>query len=231
MSSSKDTLSTIGKKFLMGLTGLALVVFVILHLAGNLLLLHPDSEPFNAYAHKLESFGNLLYVVEAALAAVFLIHAAAALSVTWGNRRARPVRYAKTAAAGGPSRRNISSVSMIYTGLILLAFLVWHLWDFKFGPGMAQGYMTQIDGERVRDLYRLVVEAYQNPIHVFSYVFVMLLLGVHVRHGFWSAFQSLGANHPRYTSIIYGVGAVLALILAVGFLGIPIWIYVRGGAL
>jgi succinate dehydrogenase / fumarate reductase cytochrome b subunit len=114
---------------------------------------------------------------------------------------------------------------MIFTGSILLLFIVGHVWTFKFGPGMAEGYVTMIDGEPSRDLYRLVIETFKNPVYVIGYTVVMALLGVHLRHGFWSAFQSLGAIKPSARKTMQSAGIVVALLLAVGFLSIPLYIY------
>ncbi|MEE8583513.1 MAG: succinate dehydrogenase cytochrome b subunit [Acidobacteriota bacterium] len=217
--------STISKKILMGATGLALVGFVIVHLAGNLLLLSPNPDHFNRYAYTLESMGTLLYAAEAGLALLFLLHIYSGITVSLHNRRARPERYKKSRRAGGVSRKSSSSTTMIWTGLILFAFLIWHLWEFKFGAGVEQGYAVQLASEVVRDLHRLVVESFKQEYFTALYVLVMILLGFHLRHGFWSAFQSLGVHHPRYTPLIYGLGVVLAVVLAVGFLFIPVWIY------
>ena len=122
---------------------------------------------------------------------------------------------------------------MVVTGLVLLIFVIVHLKMFKFGPGVEAEYvdvhLTEIHGEEVRDLYRLVEEKFSNVWTVIGYVAVMLLLGLHLRHGFWSAFQSLGIGYPRYAPLIYSVGIVFAIVMAVGFLLLPILIYLRGG--
>jgi succinate dehydrogenase / fumarate reductase cytochrome b subunit len=221
--------TTVAKKILMALTGLSLVVFVCVHLVGNLLLyVGPDA--FNMYAHKLMSLGGLLYVAEAILAAFFLVHMVMAIWITLGNWGARPDRYSVSAGQGSPSRMNISSKTMIWTGLILAVFTVIHLINFKFGPGIAEGYTVAMDGETVRDLYRLVAESFTREVYVVPYVLCMVLLGYHVRHGFWSAFQSFGVSHPRYTPVIYGIGVIAAIALGVGFLAIPIWFYIGGAA-
>jgi succinate dehydrogenase / fumarate reductase cytochrome b subunit len=224
--------SSVGKKFLTGITGLALCAFIVEHLSGNLLLLHKDPEPFNKFAHFLHSFGKFLIGLEVGLAAVFIVHIIAGVRIAMGKEKARPreMRYRYTANAGTPSRKSWGSVSMVFTGMVLLGFLIVHLRMFKFGPGIEAGYVTEIDGEQARDLYRLVEEKFQNLWIVIGYIAVMLLLGLHLRHGFWSAFQSLGMNHPRYTPVIYSAGILFAIVMAVGFLLLPIWIYFRGGA-
>ena len=148
--------------------------------------------------------------------------------------RPREMRYHKTVRARKPSRKSLASVSMIFTGPVLLAFLIFHLKMFKFGPEVAEGYidqqLTQIHGEKVRDIHRLAMEAFSNKWAVIGYVAVMLMLGLHLSHGFWSAFQSLGMDHPYYAPIIYSAGIVFAIVMAVGFLLLPVLIYFRGGA-
>jgi succinate dehydrogenase / fumarate reductase, cytochrome b subunit len=217
--------TSVGRKITTGLTGLGLVAFVVIHLAGNLSLF-VGSEAFNAYAHKLESLGPLLYLAEIGLIAVFVFHIIFTIAVTMQNKAARSNAYVTKGDAGKPSRKSLSSQTMIYTGLVLGAFVVWHVWMFKFGPGIPQGYVEVQHGEDYRDLYRLVSESFQNVWITAAYVFVMVLLGTHVRHGFWSAFQSLGAYHPRYTPLIYSAGVALAVLLAIGFLALPLYFYV-----
>jgi succinate dehydrogenase / fumarate reductase cytochrome b subunit len=231
MSTSRySILSTVGRKFLLAITGLCLFGFVIVHLIGNLLLLvGPDA--FNAYAHKLMSLGPALYVAEVILLAIFLIHMVTAIAVTWSNWKARPGRYEKSTNQGDPSRMTFSSKTMIWTGLVLLVFLIVHLITFKYGPGIAEGYVAELEGEQVRDLYRLVMEWFDNGLYVAYYVISMGLLGFHLRHGFWSAFQSLGGFHPRLTPLAYALGVAAGVALAVGFLGLPVWFYLGGGTL
>lgn len=209
----------------MGASGLALVGFLITHLAGNLLLFIPGGVAFNEYCQKLASFGPLLYVAEAGLAFVFVLHAVMAIRLKLENLSARGGKYQGLKSKGGPSRWNFASVNMAVTGIILLVFLILHVKQFKFGPSIAQGYVTQVKGTLDRDLYRLVVETFKDPIQVWLYVGVMLLLGAHLRHGFWSAFQSLGLMRPRFSSAIMVMGILIALIMAFGFLGIPLYIH------
>lgn len=229
MSGKSKGLSSVTKKIINGLTGLGLVVFVIVHLGGNLTLFSSNPDVFNNYAKKLHDLGLFLYIAEIGLLAVFIFHIVSAISVYMSKRKARESRYHKTANAGGMSKKSLSSVSMIYTGLILLAFVVWHVASLKFGPGIEQGYITELKGETARDLHRLVYEYFANPINVSLYVLVMILLGFHLRHGFWSAFQSLGASHPKYTPFINTAGYILAVVLALGFLFIPVWIFMKNG--
>jgi succinate dehydrogenase / fumarate reductase, cytochrome b subunit len=220
--------TTVGKKLLMGLTGLALVAFVIVHLIGNLLLLSPDPDIFNLYADRLMGLGWALITAEIILVLFFVVHIYTGVTVGLNNRKARPAKYEVFKSQGNPSRMNAASRSMLWTGLILAVFTVFHVWTFKFGPGIAEGYYVDLQEERIRDLRRLVADVFSRELYVIWYVSVMVLLGVHVSHGFWSAFQSLGANHPRFTPVMYAVGYAVAILLAVGFILIPLWIYFLG---
>ncbi len=217
--------STLSKKYLMALSGIFLVIFLASHLSANLQLLLIDSVPFNKYVKFLASFGGLLYVAEIGLLFLFVLHIVTAVRITITNRKARPIDYKIIQSKGGPTKNNLASRNMAITGMIILVFLVIHVWQFRLGPGIEMGYATEIDGKMARDLYRLVVEKFQNPLIVIFYSFTMIILGFHLRHGFWSAFQSLGLSHAKYNRMLYKVAVLVAVIFAVGFLIIPIWIY------
>jgi len=222
MSPIKHYSSTVGKKFVTGLAGLLLVAFLCVHLGGNLtLLVNPDL--FNTYTHHLESLGPLLYLAEIGLLALFIIHATLAIGVQLEKRRARPNAYAKTASKGGPSRQTLASRSMIVTGLILLVYLPLHVWMFKYNAGRPSPTVI-LDGREMRDLYTIVLIAFKQPLIAWGYAIVMGLLGFHLRHGFWSAFQSLGTLSPRLLPVFYGLGMVVAIILAGGFVILPLWL-------
>ena len=221
--------SSVGKKVLMAVTGLGMIVFLVAHLLGNLTLLTGNAESYNAYSHFLLSLGPLLYAIEIGLVLFLVVHAVDGVAVWLDKRKARPEGYAERAAAGGPSRMTLASRTMIWTGAVILVFTFVHLRTFKYGPGMEQGYVTTVNGVRMRDLYRLVVERFGHPGYVSFYVASMLLLGLHLRHGLWSAFQSLGVDHPRWTPLIWVAGALAAAVPALGYLAIPVWMYFRGG--
>ncbi len=210
----------------MGITGLALVGFIITHLAGNILLYSPNGELFNAYAQKLASYGFLLYIAEAGLAAFFLIHAITGIKLAFGAKAATPTKYAVSRSKGGDSKWGLASNNMAITGTMLLIFLILHVKHFKFGPGVEQGYVTTLaNGETARDLYRYVREEFKEGKEVFLYSIVMLALGFHLRHGVWSAIQSLGLTRENNTKKIYCLGGLIALLLGTGFLFIPLYIY------
>jgi len=216
--------SSVGNKILNGLTGLFLSLFVLGHLAGNTALFM-GPKPFNLYSDFLMSLGSLIIAIELGLVLIVLIHALAAVMVWISKLQGRPEKYSMVTNAGGESHKTWSSVTMIYTGVLIFAFIVYHVTTFKYGA-----YYTAVyNGKEVRDLYKLVVEAYSNPIIVVWYELIMILLGMHLRHGFWSAFQSLGVNHPKYSPIIKVVGWIIALVVSLGFLAIPLYLFITGG--
>jgi len=212
--------SPIGKKIITGVTGLGLTVFVILHMAGNLILF-ASPEAYNQLAHFLNSLGILLQGFESILLGLVIFHVAIAIAIQFNKQQARPINYNQFKSAGKPSKQTISSRTMIATGLVLLVFLVIHLLNFKFGTY----YPTVIKGVEMRDLARLVIEKFHHPAYAFGYIGAILLLGLHLRHGIWSGFQSLGAMNARLSPVIYAFGLVFAVAIALGFLILPLAIY------
>lgn len=213
--------TSIGTKVLIGATGLLLFAYLILHLLGNVLVfLGPET--FNGYSHLLIS-NPLLVPVEIGLGAIFFLHIYKTLTNYIANWRARPVKYHRTAWTGRPSRKSLASSTMIFSGLTVLAFVLIHLVQFKYGPGylVAQGQPEA----GVRDLYRLEVEVFGNVLNVVFYAFCMVVIGSHLWHGIASAFASLGADHPRLTPLLLRGGKVLATVIAVGFMVIPFWVF------
>jgi succinate dehydrogenase / fumarate reductase cytochrome b subunit len=215
----KPLSSSVGEKFLIAVTGLALFLYLVLHLAGNSLLFLGPTQ-FNGYAHLLIS-NPLIIPVEIGLAAIFVIHVWKTVVMWWRNRQARPAAYAQKKWAGYPSRKSLASTTMIYTGLFTVLFVVLHVWNFKYGP------TGEIEGQR--DLFGLVVRFFRNPLNVAFYEVALVLLGFHLWHGFSSAFESLGGDEPRYTPRVLLAGKVLALIIAGGFVIIPVWVFFSGG--
>lgn len=212
--------SSLGKKLLTGLTGLALSLFVLVHMVGNLTLF-AGRDAYNAYAHHLENWGILLYALEAILLVSVLVHAAIGFQIFVGRLRARPQLYDQYVSLGRPSLQSVSSRTMLLTGILLAAFLVSHLLRFKFGVQ----YTTQIHGETGRDLARLVIERFQNLAPTLGYTAILGLLGLHLRHGLWSALQSLGAMSDGLRPVLYMASTVLAAAIAIGYIGLPWAIY------
>jgi len=229
MSSFRKALTTsVGQKVLTALTGIALVGFVIVHLLGNLTLFAPSGDAFNTYAAQLDALGPLKIVAELGLVALFGVHIINGILLKKNHVAARPEGYRVVyQSKGGPSKSNVSSRNMIVSGSILLLFLILHIWQFRFGPAQADGYITDLNGEEVRDLYRLVVETFSSPLMVATYVGVMLFLASHLRHGIWSMFQSLGIIRGQGSVKFYSLSALVALVLGVGFLLLPVFLYLN----
>lgn len=215
--------TTVASKYLIALTGLSLVGFLVVHLIGNLMLIVGPAT-FNAYSHALIS-NPLVIPAELGLAALFLLHMLEAVLMWFSDRKARPIGYVDKQPAGGKSRKSLASSYMIWTGSTTLVFLVIHIGTMKYGAW----YTTLIHGEEGRDLYRLVFEIFRNPLWVAFYAICMVVVGTHLWHGFSSAFESLGLNHPKLTPKILKAGKVIAILLGAGFFSIPIWIHFIGG--
>jgi len=200
--------SSIGKKTFMALTGLALVGFLVVHLAGNLTLFGSDAA-FNAYAAKLESYGLLLTAAEIGLAGLFAVHVASALRLARENHAARPVGYSVRADMG---KRTIGSASMLITGLVVGAFVVVHVLDFRV-PKLAGN---------IDDLAVAVRTRLSSPLGALIYLVGVGALGLHLSHAVQSALQTLGINHPRWTPVLRALARALTLVLTLGFASFPI---------
>ena len=217
----------------MAITGLSLVGFLVFHLIGNLLLFFGPAS-LNAYSNWL-IVNPLVVPAEIGLLALFAVHIFEAATNWLTNRSARPVPYYNSTRrlfgygwAGKPSRKNMASTTMIVTGLVILVFVVIHLIQFKFGPNYpvtSAAYGTP----GIRDLYRLDVQNFTSSAIVVFYVVCLALIGFHLWHGITSALNSLGLDHPRYTPTMLRISRVVAVVIAAGFIAIPLWIYfVRG---
>jgi len=211
--------SSVGTKFVLGLTGLLLCGFLVTHLAGNMLLfLGPTA--FNEYSHKLIS-NPLIYFAEIGLLLLFITHITWAVRMTLENNAARPVPYGYKNPAGHTSRKSLASSTMIYSGLLVFFFVVVHLKQFKYGPDYPA------EGGTMRDLHRLVVELYKQPGLVAFYAVMMVVLGFHLWHAFASGLQSLGITHPKAGRLILLAGRLFAVVIAGGFLILPFWIHLH----
>jgi len=217
----KHLSSSVVKKQIMGVTGLLLCGFLLSHLIGNCLI-YVGPKAFNSYAHALIT-NPLIYVAEAVLAIIFLTHVGIAMRLTLENSQARPEKYFIRQKSGHGA--TFASSTMPYTGIIILIFLVLHIINFKFGPV----YMATYDGVDMRDLHKLMIEYFANPLNVAWYIFAVIAVGIHVSHGFWSAFQSIGFSHPKYNGLLQGLSKAYALLITVGFSALPIWCFMQGG--
>jgi succinate dehydrogenase / fumarate reductase cytochrome b subunit len=222
MDLQKAFSSSIGSKFLIAFTGLSLLVFLIAHLAGNLLFIAGPGA-FNEYSHKLVS-NPLVYVAELGLLAVFVLHIIKTVGLVAGSYSARPQGYAKkkwARAKSDRSRKSVASSTMIVTGTILLLFVVTHLATFKFGT-----YYETAGG--IRDLYRLQLAVFSNPGYVAFYVVAMGVIVFHLWHGTSSAIQSFGFNSPTWTPRLQLIGRGVAVLLGLGFAILPVYTFVMG---
>jgi len=220
MASRSGTFSSsVGTKIVIGLTGIALFLYLLIHIAGNLVVfLGPAA--FNKYAYTLE--GNpFLPIVEIGLLLVFLIHIYKTIRMFIGNQSTRPVRYAAKKYAGPPSRKTFASSTMIVSGLWLLAFLIVHVKTFRFA-------VEQEWPAGGRDLYLLEMQAFTNPLIVGFYVISMVVVGSHLWHGVSSAFQSLGLDKPAWTRFILPAGKTIAVLIAGAFIVIALWAHFTG---
>lgn len=211
--------SSIGRKVLMALTGLLLSAFLVVHLAGNLLVF-AGPEPFNEYSEAMLA-NPLIYVAEVGLLVLFLAHFVSGVLVYRQNLAARPVAYEKKQRAGFTSHKSIASTTMILSGLFLFVFVPLHLYTFKFGA-----YYLTSGEHQIRDLYRLVIEVFSKPGYVIFYVVAMAIVGFHLWHGVGSAFQSSGIY---YRKGLRTFGQIFAIAIAGGFLIIPVLIYLFFG--
>lgn len=214
MSRPRFLSSSVGSKLLIGLTGLFLVIYLIVHITGNLMVFG-GRDFFNRYAGALAS-NPLIPLIEIVLLAGFLTHIYKTITMFAGNQAARPVKYLQKKSAGHTSRKTFASSTMIVTGIWLVVFLVVHVKAFKFGA-----HYETADG--THDLYRVEMEALSNPLTLVFYVLSMLVVGSHLFHGVASGFQSLGFDHPRWTPRILILGKLLALVIAGGFIAIALW--------
>ena len=212
--------STIGRKIITGITGLGLSLFVLVHALGNLTIL-AGSKTYNQLAHGIDSLGIGLNIIELVLLGLIVLHVAIGIKIRLNSQQARPVGYKELKSAGEPSKQSFSSRSMLITGIVLLGFVIWHLATFKFGTY----YTTVIEGTPMRNLSRLVIEKFQNPIYAFGYSGIMILLGIHLRHGLWSAWQSIGMLNTKISPLVYAIALVMAVAISSGFILIPVAIY------
>ncbi len=211
--------SSVGKKQLLALTGAMLGVFLILHLLGNLIFML-SAQKFNEYGHLLTS-NPFLIPAEIGLASIFLLHIFLAVRLSAENLMARPSRYEVPLCV---PYQKFTKKTMIFTGLLVLVFLVVHIATLKFGAHYTVNYNTQ----EIRDLHRLMLELFQNKGYSAFYLFSMLVLGFHLNHGVQSAFQTLGLNNGRWNPFLKAFSYLFAAAMAAGFSLIVIYANLQG---
>ncbi len=210
--------STVGRKYVMGITGLVWMGFVLTHMAGNMLIF-VSADLYNAYGHAIVSNKPLLYGAEAVLVLALIVHVATAISLTIQNRKARKTRY--TMESNGEKGATTASKTMAVQGSVILAFIILHLATFKYGTH----YDTMVDGVKMRDLHKLIIEIFQKPGYVFWYVISLALLMFHLSHGAHSIFQSFGVLERKMQKNLKKMAWAYAIIVAGGFLSQPIYVF------
>lgn len=210
--------SSIGQKFVMGITGLLLCGFLVAHLAGNLLLFLGEKW-FNDYAHKLHEQWELLLIAEVGLFVLFLAHIYLAFSTSIGNAKAREDQYSMKQPKV-PGRVIGANTWMFASGAVVLAFVLLHLVDLR----LAQAGINLRGLNYKSNDFANTVMVLSDPISRVVYTIGALILGVHLSHGFQSAFQSLGLNHPKYMPLIKVIGQIFAVVIAVGFASLALFV-------
>jgi len=217
--------SSIGKKSIVALTGLVLVAFVTGHLIGNFTIyLGPDC--LNAYARRLADLGPVLWVIRFALIDVVILHIFFTMLLWKENQAARPQKY----RVADPIRTTIFARTMRLSGLIVLAFVIFHLAHFTarvVGPVPAQ-VETMVDGHKAHDVYAMVVTGFRSAPIVLVYVVGLFLLTMHLSHGLGSLFQTLGVTDQKMRPVLESVARATAWLLFLGYVSIPVSVFVFG---
>jgi len=197
--------SSVGKKSIMAASGLLLSLFLLTHMLGNSVSFL-GRNAFNTYAERLHSLGVLVYIFEIGLLTLFLIHIITGIILYLENLQARPSRYSVNTSEGG---RSWGSRTMPYTGVIILVFIIVHLMNFHFTDKSVP----------VADLVR---ELLSSPSLAFFYIFSLVALALHLSHGFWSLFQSIGFNHEKYNPLLIKGALVFSILMGTVFILIPV---------
>jgi succinate dehydrogenase / fumarate reductase, cytochrome b subunit len=207
--------SSIGKKITVAVTGVILIVFVIGHLLGNLEI-YLGQDHTNWYAEFLRSTGPLLWIVRIILILAVIVHLVATIQLTIENRRANPKKYAVKAAQAS----TFASRTMIYSGLLVLCFVIYHLLHFTVQTTNPE-FRTLTDSQGRHDVYHMVILGFRQPLISLFYILALFLLSIHLSHGFASVTQTLGINNPKVSALISDGGRVLAWLIFAGYVSIP----------
>lgn len=208
--------SSVGAKQIMAITGLGLLLFAIVHMAGHLGMF-AGRDAYNSYAHNLQSMGVLKWAVRAGLLGLVVVHIATAVALVRANQAARPNKYVVVRY----KRTSLAARTMALTGLVVLAFIVYHLLHFTIGWVQPDSFHTLDDKGRY-DAYSMFVIGFKNTPILISYLVAVTLLCLHLTHGAGSWVQSLGFRHPKYQAITTRLGPVLATLLIIGYAAPPL---------
>jgi succinate dehydrogenase / fumarate reductase, cytochrome b subunit len=213
--------SSIGKKLLMSLTGLFLILFLVIHLLGNLQLLKEDGgQAFNEYAY-LMTHNPLIQIISIGNYIFILLHAIIGIGLALKNKAAKGSKY----AVGNTRETTWASKNMALLGTLIFAFICIHMGDFWYKMKFGENEIVNYSGQEVKNLYAHVQVSFKQLWIVIIYLIGLMVLAFHLHHGFASAFQTLGLNHSKYTPIIKFLGSAYAILIPIGFAIIPIVFY------
>ena len=213
--------SSLTKKYVMAVAGLFLITFLFVHMTINLLVLLPSTDWFNIAAHFMGT-NIFIKIFEVVLFGGFIIHIIYGVILQIQNWLARPARY----KVEGWSHTSPFSKFMIHLAVLIFIFLVIHLGDFYIkAKFLGEVGEVAINDKMYHDLGALIIAKFQMPLYVFGYILAFVFLGFHLQHGFQSAFQSLGLNHSKYTPFIKILSTIISIVLALGYICIPLAIY------
>ena len=210
------TQKTVARKILMGVTGIFLLLFIVGHMLGNTTIFGGQGS-LNSYAHHIHSLGPLIWLERIFLSAVAVVHIGFGILLTLENRQARPAGYVKRHYV----RSTVFSRTMIYSGLVVLAFVVFHLFHFTFRVTHPE-ISHLIDAAGRHDVYSMVVLSFQKGAISLIYIAGLLALLFHLSHGVLSLFQTMGWNSDRFISVIDKAGKGAAIVLFIGFIAVPV---------
>src|SRR5580704_4612287 len=210
--------SSIGKKYVVAITALLLILYVLGHLAGNLQI-YLGQDRINSYAKFLHDLGPILWAVRVILLAAFVIHIVATIQLAQENRLAKPQKY----AVAGYQRSTMASRTMIVSGLIVLCFVIYHLLQFTLQVTDPE-FREVHDSIGRHDVYRMLILGFRHPLVSLFYVIALFLLTTHLSHGFASVVQTLGINNRKIANFVSTGGQILAWVVFAGYISIPVTI-------
>lgn len=245
--------STVLSKFVMAITGIILVLFIIGHLIGNLQIFI-GKDVYNTYAHFLQSLGELLWVIRIVLIVSVILHIITSVYLKFLNMSARPVNYKFRKYV----QAKLTSRTMIWTGIMIFAFVVYHLLHFTIGVADPEiyghkdyyernaeyviadaqgeivydgGKFATVQGAKVlferHDVYRMVISGFRKPIVSIFYIIGMIILGFHLNHAIQSMIQTIGLSGPRFTKCMMSLSSILSFLIALGYISIPVLIMLK----
>lgn len=214
--------SSVGRKFIVALTGTLLILFIIVHMLGNWnMFLGPDV--MNSYAEKLQSLGGLLWMARIGLLLIFVVHIFLTIQLNVENKMARPIPYKKKEFV----KASLSSRTMVLSGILILAFVIYHLLHYTIGVIQPETFkMNLTDSSGRPDVYRMMIYGFQNPLISISYIIAILFLSMHLNHALQSSFQTFGLTTKNIFPTLIKVSRGFALFIFLGYTILPISILI-----